>query len=313
MLTELESLLEISQERVYSAPSYDVTPPRTRWDAIRQGEVIAELERVRLKLGDGPLPDLVELLEAQGVRAVEIEMPKTISGLFLHDALHGPAIFVNASDTPYRQRFSWAHEYCHLLVDRARVGHVSKEENRDELLELRANAFSAAFLLPEGGIRTALRSSGKGLPARSVLSAFDEKVPVEAQKRSAAGAQDIQAYDVVHLAEVFAVSYEMTAYRLLNLKLITREEHRRLSDQQKAGNIRKLFFGSAPELTTPRRDSTRRVLHLALEAFRRGRMAEGKLRDIMDQFGNSQLEIASLLEPAKNSRGKGARRPRAAE
>ena len=70
--TNLETLLAIDQDRVYDV-NYNTPPMRTRWDAIRQGERLAEVERARLSLGEDPLTNLAELLEAQGVRFIDIE------------------------------------------------------------------------------------------------------------------------------------------------------------------------------------------------------------------------------------------------
>ena len=48
-----------------------------------------------------------------------------------------------------RRLFSYAHEYCHTLVDRSRQGTVSSASNRDELFEVRANAFAAQDVVKE--------------------------------------------------------------------------------------------------------------------------------------------------------------------
>jgi Zn-dependent peptidase ImmA (M78 family) len=49
--------------------------------------------------------------------------------------------------------FSYAHEYAHSLADRDVASLVSKRENRSELGEVRANAFAAAFRLPDDEVR----------------------------------------------------------------------------------------------------------------------------------------------------------------
>jgi len=206
--TNLESLLGIDQDRAYGV-EYGTPAMRTRWDAIRQGERLAELEHARLKLGDDPISDMPEILEQQGVRFIEMSFPENISGLFLHDDKYGPSMFVNEDHHPRRRIFSCAHEYCHALVDRDCGSVVSRAENREDLLEVRANAFAAAFLMPESGVRAFLRRLGKGEPSRSQLQVYDEAEAVTGQKRTEAYSQDIQVYDVAHLAHHFGVSYEM--------------------------------------------------------------------------------------------------------
>ena len=90
---------------------------------------------------------------------------------------------MNEDHPPRRRLFSCAHEYCHVLVDRDRGGLVSRAENREELPEVRANAFAAAFLMPEGGVRAFVRRLGKGEQSRSQLRAYDETAVVEGQRR----------------------------------------------------------------------------------------------------------------------------------
>jgi transcriptional regulator with XRE-family HTH domain len=209
--TNLEDLLRIDRGQL--APvSYELPAPDSRWDAVRQGDELADRERSRLNLGTGPIRDFVELLEAQGVRAFELDLPQGVSGLFLTDRGHGLSAIVAAGEVSERQRFSYAHEFCHLLADRRRGAFVSSRENRDDLLEVRANSFAASFLLPEGGVRATLRGIGKGDAARSMLTAaFDGSDAVAGQKRTSEEA--IQIYDVVHLASAFGASYDATLYR----------------------------------------------------------------------------------------------------
>ena len=92
----LEDLLKIDRGQI--APvSYELPAPDSRWDAVKQGDELADRERSRLNLGDGPIRDLVEMLEAQGVRAFELDLPEGVSGLFLTDRGHGLSAIVAAS------------------------------------------------------------------------------------------------------------------------------------------------------------------------------------------------------------------------
>lgn len=297
--TALETLLGFDKDRVYPV-AYDTPPPRNKWEVIRQGERLAELERGRLKLGDGPIRDMAEILERQGLRLVELSLPENISGLFLNDPQHGLSIIINADHHARRRLFSYAHEYCHVLADRDRASLVSKAENREELSEVRANAFAAAFLMPEDGIRALVRAMGKGEPSRSVLQAYDEAEAVGGQKRVDAFSQDLQVYDVVHLAHHFGVSYETTLYRLLNLKLLSEEEHQRLAEQRELANTLRRFLWPEPQETAPeRREFRHRFLFLALEAFRREAISRGKLKDLCTLAHVSPREINELIVAIK--------------
>ena len=70
----------------------------------------------------------------------------------------GLGILVNAAHSRARKRFSYAHEFAHALMDREAEITVSSAENASQLIEKRANAFAAAFLMPRGGIAEALRN-----------------------------------------------------------------------------------------------------------------------------------------------------------
>ncbi len=314
--TNLETLLGVDQDRVYDV-NYNTPLTRTRWDAIRQGERLAELERARLRLGEDPLTNLAEALEAQGVRFIEMSLSDAISGLFLSDTRYGPSIIVNEDHPPRRRLFSCAHEYCHVLVDRGRGGLVSRAENREELFEVRANAFAAAFLMPETGVRAFVRRLGKGEQSRSQLRAYDETAVVEGQRRREAHSQDIQVYDVAHLAHHFGVSYETALYRLLNLKLLTEEERAALAEQKEAGASIMRFLGPEPDAKAPGHKPFRhQLVLLAIEALRREVISRAKLRELCDLAQVQPGEFSALLatverEPETGPKGRRAYVPRA--
>lgn len=61
-LTQLERLVGIDRD-LAAVAAYSVPAPKTRWEAIQQGQRLAEEERRRLGLGQAPLPELSEWLE----------------------------------------------------------------------------------------------------------------------------------------------------------------------------------------------------------------------------------------------------------
>jgi transcriptional regulator with XRE-family HTH domain len=142
-ITNLEQLLGIDRD-LTAVATYLPPRPRTRMDAVRQGERVAGKERRRLGLGEAPLPDLAELLETQGIRTAQAELPENVSGLTLIEPEVGILVVSNRSHHVLRRRFSYAHEYGHVLLDREQRGTVSRSSERDTLLEVRANAFAAA-------------------------------------------------------------------------------------------------------------------------------------------------------------------------
>jgi IrrE N-terminal-like domain len=154
---------------------------------------------------------------------------------------------------------------------------VSRVENREDLTEVRANAFAAAFLMPESGVRTFVRRLGKGEQSRSQLRAYDETQVVEGQRRQEAHSQDVQIYDVAHVAHHFGVSYETALYRLLNLK----DERVQLAQQKDMATGIMRFLGPEPEAKAPGHKPFRhQFVLLAVEAYRREEISRAKLREL---------------------------------
>ncbi len=297
-MTNLERLLGIDRAQLLTA-SYDLPLPQSKWDAIQQGQKVATEERQRLGLATAPAGDLCDLLESQGVRTGTVSLPGNISGLTLIDDGIGVFIVVNASHPPVRQRFSWAHEYAHVLVDRDRSGAISRAENRAELLEVRANAFAAEFLMPSDAALQFVHTLGKGAASRTQVSIFDGDVAVQVEQRSAPGSQDIQLYDVALLAHHFGASRISALYRLKNLRLIDEPEFQRLKAEEDCGAGQTIAdFLAAPEATLaePARDDfRRRFLGLALEAYRRDEITRSKLDELASMVDMKPNDVRSML------------------
>ena len=221
---------------------------------------------------------------------------------------------MNEAHASRRRVFSCAHEYCHV---RDRGGLVSRVENRKELPEVRANAFAAAFLMSESGVRAFVRRLGKGEQSRSQLSAYDETAVVEGQRRREAHSQDLQVYDVAHIAHYFGVSYEMALFRLLNLKLIAETERAQLAQQKDTTSSVMRFLGPEPDAKGPGHKPFRHQLALlAVEAYRYEAISRAKLRELCEFAQVQPGEFKSLLatvehEPKKGQSGRGAHVPRA--
>lgn len=281
-LTTLERLLGIDRDMAAVA-AYPLPRPRNKWEAIQQGERVAIEERRRLGLGLGALPNIEELLETQGVRTAQVTLPEDISGLTLIEPQIGCLVVSNHEHHVLRRRFSLAHEYCHVVVDRDQRGLVSRGEDRDELLEVRANGFAASFLAPTEAVRQLVHALGKGHPSRMEAEVFDEAAAVQGRARAAPGSQDVQLYDVVQLAHHFGVSRAVACYRLKSTQLITGDELERLFEQDRAGRGRELeqLLGlSEPDHQALRDAFRHRFVGLALEAFRRDEISRAKLVEV---------------------------------
>jgi Zn-dependent peptidase ImmA (M78 family) len=270
----------------------------SKWDAIQSGTQVAIEERRRLGLGSGPLADMPALLEAQGIRTGLISMPTGVSGLMISDPSVGLFVVVNREHPPVRQRFSWCHEYAHLLLDRSQLGHVSREAERADLLEVRANVFAANFLMPEDGVRQFVSNLGKGNTSRLHAEVFDEAGVVPVDSRTAGGSQDLQIYDVVKLAHHFGVSVLSALYRLLNLKLVTEKQFQEMKQMDTDGVSRAVteLLGLAESSPDDNLSAFyRRYLVLALEAYRREKISHRKLVEIGAKLGVEINEIELIL------------------
>lgn len=314
-LAKLEERLEIEQVRL-RAPLYEGPSPRTKWEAIRQGNQAAAEERKRLDLGESPLGDVADLLESQGVRTALLPLPDDVSGLALMDPRLSYFVVANQGHAILRRRFSWAHEYAHVLFDRARRGTVSRESDRSDLAEVRANAFAASFLLPPVGAREVLEALGKGRGSRERWELYhegDEEPVFRAEGRPEAGSQEVQLYDVIRLARRFGVSRISAIYRLKNVDLISQRELEHLLEQERDGHGLQIerSLGLPPweaERDPARRprdegaleahgeDFKTRFLSLALEAYRRQKISRGKLRQLGRLVDTPETEIDDLLD-----------------
>lgn len=299
-LAGLERLLGVDRSHL-GVPAYSVGQPRTKWQAVEQGTRVATEERRRLGLGGRPLGDAVELLEDQGIRTAMIDLPEDISGLTLMERDISLFVVANREHHQLRRRFSWVHEYAHVLLDRSRRGTISRTEDRDDLSEVRANAFAANFLLPEEGIRDFLANLGKGQPGRERFEVFDGEEAVSAETRAEPGAQSLQLYDVVLLAHHFRVSRTAALYRLRNLRLLSQAALERLLAEEGEGKgerIARHLQLRDSDHAAARNEFRSRFLGLALEAYRQEKISRGKLRELAALVGVSEDEAEDLLVDA---------------
>ena len=297
-LAGLEGLLGLDRAQL-GVPAYAGGALRNKWQAIEQGMRVAADERRRLGLTIRPLSDAADLLGSEGVRTALLDLPEDVSGLTLMDPALSLFVVVNRRHSLLRRRFSWVHEYAHVLFDRQLRGTLSRASNRDELAEVRANSFAACFLMPEEGIRDFLAHLGKGQPSRERLEVFDGVAAVPAETRTEPGSQRVQVYDVVLLAHHFGVSRTAALYRLRNLHLLSQAELAALLAEEETGHgkrIAGLLGLPEPDHAAGRGEFRSRFLGLALEAYRREKITRGKLRELAASVGVSGDDLAAILE-----------------
>ena len=150
--------------------------------SFEQGYALAGWLRGQLGYVGDAVPDPEGILTSWGVLLGEVTLPQTtekLEAIAAWGPLHGPAVLVNATlggrgVHEHRRRTSLAHEICHLLVDRS--GGLPLLEvlggRTPEIMEQRARAFAAEFLLPRSVAADAVRS---GSDMKDVVSRLSEK------------------------------------------------------------------------------------------------------------------------------------------
>jgi Zn-dependent peptidase ImmA (M78 family) len=275
----LEELCSAPLRRHYP-PEYDVSGA----DAELIAEDVAASERQRLGLGDGPLPDLRELLETQvGLRIFQPDLPSDVAGLFAFTEEHGGCIAVNRRHPPERRRQSLGHEYGHFLTRRLRPEvTVLKRYARRPREEIFAETFGRALLMHAGGLRRRfldLERERKGSPTHG---------------------------DLCRLAHAYGISVEAMTRRLEEIDLIPAGTWDRLRlagfevrEARRALGLEPL--PAADKVVPPR------FVFLAIEAWQDGELSEGQLAGLLrtDRIAARRL----VAELADSSAGLSLGRP----
>jgi Zn-dependent peptidase ImmA (M78 family)/transcriptional regulator with XRE-family HTH domain len=285
-------------------PHYDLEPPRSIAEAIAEGEQVAQQERLRLGLGAGlPVGNASNLLTSQGVRVAVVDFPDEVIGVFIRHPSVGPTIIAGGKQRASRERFGLLHGYAHALFERGRTVAVTTPINSGELVEIRADAFATAFLLPAAGVDAAITILDKGRPSRQAhtLYALASDDAIHAEVRSTPGSQTLTYLDAASIARRFGTSYPATVYRLQALGVISKPQSAsflRKTHQRLAREYAALFRNTSGERRQPAADEgvldlKTEVAHLAIEAHRR------RLID--------KAELASLISKLQIPKGAGAR------
>lgn len=133
-----------------NVPLYDDVVPDGAY-SLNQIEYIASRTRRLWGLGDGPINNMVALLEAQGVIVCRFHMGSEKIDAFSCWIDGRPYILLGTGKgSSVRSRFDAAHELGHLILHRD----ISKDDLESKAIrdriEQEANWFAGAFLLPRG-------------------------------------------------------------------------------------------------------------------------------------------------------------------
>ena len=258
-----------------------------------------------------PVFSIPELIGSQGIWTAALPLPDKISGLFLRRREFGMGILANSGQAPVRRRFSYAHEYGHTLMDREHRTSVTSRDNAQKVSEQRANAFAATFLMPEDGVWEFMYGLGKGYGSRREETAGQSVTEdgIRGELRTPPRSQRVTYADIALLGRHFGVSYSAAVWRLRGLNIINAHETTALLEQTNAAKhylrvVRSLRGLEEEENMAPAEDHEDdelewRILPLALEAWRRGVISQGRLLEIgrlLRLDDDTTLDLAEAIE-----------------
>ena len=182
---ELDELLPAPWSVQFSLP-HDLPDSIASLDEI---EKVAVLLREHWKLGLNPIPDLMDTLEARGVKVftTRFDDPR-FEGMSARTGNHH-VVVVGRMWSGDRQRFTLAHELGHLVLDGRLVDELDKEAAADR--------FAGAFLVPAAKVVETLGTRRRSL----------------------------EIYELYLLKQEFGISIGAWTYRALDNGVIAKATH----------------------------------------------------------------------------------------
>ena len=252
-----------------------VSPSLPRIDHIKRiedpedVEALAQDVRRRWGLGTGPLPHLVSLFEARGIRVFETPRDADIQNFsgccafVSYSAVSGsdfPLVLLNRNHWAERKRFTLCHELAHLILPSSMHSALPLDAQ-----ERMANRFAGALLLPAARLRDQLGRK------RRVLS----------------------WYELAEIKKQFGASYQAITYRCRQVGIITRETFRSLFDE-----FRRLGWRDAPYREhlayVPESESSTRLQRLALRGITEGILSSSEAAILLN---TSESRLAGWMVP----------------
>lgn len=136
---------------------YSKTKDIEELDLLEIEDVANEL-RKKWKLGDGPISNIVDLLQKNGFVITRLEIGSKKVDAFSVWKNGTPYIFLGSDkESAVRSRFDLAHELGHLILHK-NLDVEDFEENQDKL-EKQADMFAISFLLPRESFNNEIISS----------------------------------------------------------------------------------------------------------------------------------------------------------
>jgi transcriptional regulator with XRE-family HTH domain len=304
-ITDLEVKLEIDSI-AHLLPAYGTERANTQWQAARQGYRVAEDERRRLALGEGPIRFIDELLMTVGVRSAKATLPTGISSISIAQQEHGFLVVVDKNLSLEHRRFRYAHGLAHFLFDTEGPWCADISVAAPDFTEVRADAFASSLLIPQHGLRQYMESLGKemlGRGAPAVLSVFSEgngrDTAGEGRRvdgRQRKGRHPLTLSDVMRAAHYYGTSPSVAAHRLRNLRLLTDRELERLETVLQSNTYAPVNHKLSPPAEVHEMDAlSSRLATLAATALHRGSINAPRFNELAEFSGVSVDDRERLL------------------
>jgi len=159
---ELENCYPSPQIKIFDVqqvPSFEINT-----DADVEG--VAVEVRTQWNLGLAPIHDLVDVLENNGIRVIEVDTDENgFDGLFVL-ANDEPVVVISKKWPGDRQRFTLAHELGHLFLQ----GSLPADLNEEKA----CNHFAGAFLFPKPSVLQEFGKTRSSVELRELLLAKQE-------------------------------------------------------------------------------------------------------------------------------------------
>ncbi|GLP72063.1 hypothetical protein TUSST3_86810 [Streptomyces sp. TUS-ST3] len=149
--------------------------PSKVWHDRNAGERTAARLRAYLDFSETePVEDLTGLVESFGVPVEYRKLPDNVHGISIPEKWGDCVswiVVINSNDVWSRQRFTLAHELCHVLQNDPGQVIVDRAKMQDLRPERIANSFARHFLLPEEALLEKLEKRG-AISTRTQLAAL---------------------------------------------------------------------------------------------------------------------------------------------
>lgn len=226
---------------------------------------MARATEVRRELGLGeyePLDFLKLLRECLDISLVFKPLSMKVSGVFLRLG-SAEVIMINTNKTLGHQRFTAAHEYCHLRYDLGMSRRVCEAGlfDQDNASEREADYFAANVLLPVNGVKLRLHKRVR---------------------------KEITLDDVIDLEQHYGTSHLATLIRLRNLGLLTQKQIEAMGNGVQATAR---ILGYRCDLYLPTREDRidSSYAEKAKHALDQGLISEGRYEQLLLEVGYADL------------------------